>query len=78
MFSGVKASVFSGAIVSGAIVSGTVVVVGTVSTALCSPGPDEFKQSARRQAAGHLTAAEHPVAGRFVYPNAMCSRSSLR
>ena len=28
--------------------------------------------------AGHLTAAEHPVAGRFVYPNAMCSRSSLR
>ena len=50
VLSGVKASVFSGAIVSGAIVSGTVVVVGTVSTALCSPGPDEFKQSARRQA----------------------------
>ena len=49
VLSGDKASVFSGAFVSGAIVSGTV-VVGTVSTALSSPGPDEFKQSARRQA----------------------------
>ena len=49
MLSGVKASVFSGAIVSGNVVSGTV-VVGTVSTVLSSPGPDD---SNRAPAAKH-------------------------
>ena len=65
-----KAFRFDGAIFSGTI-SGTIVVVtdvvGSVSAALSSLGPDEFRteRPVRHQARpGNLTAAEHSVAGR--------------
>ena len=61
---------FDGAIFSGTI-SGTIVVVtdvvGSVSAALSSLGPDEFRteRPVRHQARpGNLAAAEHSVAGR--------------
>ena len=66
----------SGAIVTGAIVSDTV-VGDTVSTALSSLGLDFQTERPPPSTAGHLTAAEHSVAGRLVYPNAICSRGSL-
>ena len=65
----------SGAIVTGAIVSDTV-VGDTVSTALSSLGLDFQTERPPPSTAGHLT-AEHSVAGRLVYPNAICSRGSL-
>ena len=76
-----KAFGFDGAIssstsVSGAIVTGAI-VSGTVSTALSSLGLDFQTERPPPSTAGHLTAAEHSVAGRLVYPNAICSRGSL-
>ena len=66
----------SGAIVTGAIVSGAI-VSGTVFTALSSLGPDFQTERPPPSTAGHLTAAEHSVADRLVYPKAICPRGSL-
>ena len=73
---GFDGAISSGTSVSGAIVTGAI-VSGTVSTALSSLGPDFQTERPPPSTAGHLTAAEHSVAGRLVYPNAICSRGSL-
>ena len=72
---GFDGAISSGTSVSGAIVTGAI-VSGTVSTALSSLGPDFQTERPPPSTAGHLT-AEHSVAGRLVYPNAICSRGSL-
>ena len=73
---GFDGAISSGTSVSGAIVTGAI-VSGTVSTALSGLGPDFQTERPPPSTAGHLTAAEHSVAGRLVYPNAICSRGSL-
>ena len=83
-----KAFGFDGAISSGTSVSGSLapssLAPSSPAPSSSAPSPPRCPASARVQierpppsTAGHLTAAEHSVADRLVYPKAICPRGSL-